>query len=454
MDSLVHSHIEALDVVGNAVVVGLGRGGLSCAEHLVKEGWDVEVADSRERPPLERMLHSELPGVPLHKGPIRPRLFLDANLVAICPGLDKDRKIAKVASKYGARVVSNLDIFAEKRNRPVIAIAGKNGKSTVTQLIKDCLEKQGKRISIGGVSHVPVLDLLSRPNPDSYIIELSPLMLKHVKTLNADVAVVLNSFTPLINGAVPEEMKNRSLTRIFNGAQNAVVNRDDEYCTNTNGVQSVVTFGLDAPPSDCDYGIAEDSDGRWFARGDEKLFQTASCSLLGRHNERNILAALAVLEALGCQLEDVIQHIRNFSALKYRCNYIGSWNGVRWINDSKSDNASSTQAAVQSAGDNAVLITGGITTGLDFAHFDQDLIKSLRSCVVFGQDARKIGQYFADHVKTIYVDNLYDGVCEASKRARPGTTVVFSPGCESHDMFTDFLHRGQVFTKAVEYHHS
>ncbi|HGX93632.1 MAG TPA: UDP-N-acetylmuramoyl-L-alanine--D-glutamate ligase, partial [Candidatus Tenderia sp.] len=47
----------------SAVVIGLGKTGLSCARFLVDRGFEVVVMDSRDTPPGLNELRQELPGL-------------------------------------------------------------------------------------------------------------------------------------------------------------------------------------------------------------------------------------------------------------------------------------------------------------------------------------------------------------------------------------------------------
>ena len=118
-----------------ALVLGLGATGLSCARYLSAHGYRVRVADSRSAPPMLSSLRSEFPDMPVHTGPWDSRVFRDADLLVVSPGLSlRDPEIA-AALAAGATAVGDIELFARAATAPVIAITGANGKSTVTTLV-------------------------------------------------------------------------------------------------------------------------------------------------------------------------------------------------------------------------------------------------------------------------------------------------------------------------------
>ena len=69
----------------NAVVLGLGKTGLSLVRHLVRHGANVRVADTRAMPPNAAELAREFPAVSIETGPFSTSTFNGAHLIAISP---------------------------------------------------------------------------------------------------------------------------------------------------------------------------------------------------------------------------------------------------------------------------------------------------------------------------------------------------------------------------------
>ena len=229
---------------GNAVVVGLGKSGVACANYLINDGWNVEVCDVVSRPYLEKRFKSTMPGIPIH-APLYPQLFLNTDLVAMsCTSAHSDKSILRQAEKYGAEVVSSLDLFFQDCRKPTIAVSGSNGKSSVTSLITKVIEKSRHSAQIGGCGGVPFLDLLNSSDPDLYLLELSSLQLEQVKTsISPSVATILNAYPDHLERYESKEQYVSAMSRIVKDARKAVVNREDASVASLPTSGERITFG-------------------------------------------------------------------------------------------------------------------------------------------------------------------------------------------------------------------
>ena len=445
-------HLPKFTSSGNAVVVGLGKSGVACANYLINDGWNVEVCDVVSRPYLEKRFKSTMPGIPIH-APLYPQLFLNTDLVAMsCTSADSDKSILRQAEKYGAEVVSSLDLFFQRCSKPTIAVSGTNGKSSVTSLISHVIEKSGHSAKIGGCGGVPFLDLLNSSDSDLYLLELSSLQLEQVKSsISPSVATILNAFPDHLERYESEELYISAMSRIVKDARTAVINREDARVANLPTSGERITFGRDPAKSARDFGVTEKNGARWISRGTNPLINLEECQLQGTHNELNLLAACAILAAAGFSVESAAKDIADFAELPYRCSFAGEWDEVRWINDARSSNVAATMAAVQTNEENpVVLILGGLSKTADFSEVAEITNGRLRGCIFFGRDAQNISQGFSGQTQMVFVESISEAIIAADSLSEAGDSVIFSPGCAGYDMFTSYLQRGKVFSQALE----
>jgi UDP-N-acetylmuramoylalanine--D-glutamate ligase len=129
---------------------------------------------------------------------------------------------------------------------------------------------------------------------------------------------------------------------------------------------------------------------------------------------------------------------------------------VAWVDDSKATNPHAANSAMQ-AFDSFVWIAGGQAKGTTFDELISSHRSKMRGAVVIGVDRHLIAETLARHAPDLPVrvlDSTDTGVMDevvalAGAMARPGDTVLLSPGCASLDMFDSYSDRGDAFAQAV-----
>ncbi len=111
-----------------ALVVGLGRTGLSCVRFLYNKGVEVTATDSRDLPPMYRVLCEELPDVKIHTGGFDDRIFLSADFIVVSPGVALHEPAIKRAREQGIEVIGDIELFLREIDAPILAITGSNGR--------------------------------------------------------------------------------------------------------------------------------------------------------------------------------------------------------------------------------------------------------------------------------------------------------------------------------------
>ena len=447
---------------GKALVLGLGDTGLSMAKWLSRLGADVRVADTRATPPQLDALRRELPTVPAACGPLRDESFAGVDLIAISPGLPIAEPHVQRALASGARAVGDIELFARVlgAGERVIAITGTNGKTTVTSLAGAMARAAGRDCEVAGNIGPPVLDALMRredsgKRPDLWVLELSSFQLETTDSLAAGAATVLNISEDHLDRYRGVDDYAVAKARIFAGGGLQVLNRDDpRSLAMALPGRRTVTFGLDAPRREEDWGLLERGGEACLAQGKEALLALRDMKLAGLHNAANALAALALCRGMGLPLEPLLAALREFKGLPHRVEPVGEARGVRWYDDSKGTNVGSTVAALAGlahGGAKVVLIAGGEGKGQDFSPLKPVLARAARTLVLIGRDAPLIEAAVAgSSVRVLHAASMDQAVAMAGDAARPGDAVLLSPACASFDMFRNYKHRGEVFRQAVE----
>jgi len=438
-----------------ALILGLGKTGLSCARYLGKRGVTVAVMDSRQEPPGLMTARQELPDLPLFLGGLDPTVIKAAEWLVASPGVSlREPPIAEAVAR-GVPVMGDIELFARATRAPVAAITGSNGKSTVTTLLGRIAHLAGVRAAVGGNLGQPVLDLLD-DGVALYVLELSSFQLESTRSLAPEVATVLNVSADHMDRYDSLADYAATKKRILSGAQTAVLNLEDPQVRAMAGVATRdIGFSLGPPRQVADFGVIEHAGVPWIGCGSDRLLPVGEVALKGRHNLANALAALAMGQVCGLSEAAMLEALRTFPGLPHRTALVADKGGVDWYDDSKGTNPGATVAALRGLIDpagprRAVLIAGGEGKGADFTPLAAAVEHTARAVVLIGRDASLIERALVGRVEILHARDMTDAVHRAFTAARPGDCVLLSPACASFDMFEDYTHRGRVFTTAVE----
>lgn len=439
-----------LDLKGKkAVVVGLGRSGVSAARLLVRLEAQVWATDLRSREELGEE-EAALSGLPVRFafGGHPPSVFEEAEVVVTSPGVP-----SAALRKFGRRIIGEVELAFRCLPVPWAAVTGTNGKSTTTTLIGEMFRSWGKEVFVGGNLGTPACEaVLSGTSYDWAVVELSSFQLETIETFRPEIAALLN-VTPnhLDRYADFSEYVNAKLAIFSNQERDdwAVLNMDDPVSRAQAGKvpSRVAGFGRGTRP---ERGVWLEGD-RVMSNLDseEAVVRRSDVMLRGDHNIENVLAAVAVAQAAGCPAGAVRDALGRFAGLEHRLETVRESRGVLFVNDAKSTTPSATASAIASFEAPVVLIAGGQDKGSDFEALRSQITGKVRAVVAIGQARAGLRRAWEGTVPFHESDSLKGALDRAAALARPGDAVLFSPGCPSFDMFRNFEDRGRQFKALV-----
>lgn len=417
-------------------VLGLGISGLACVSFLMKFRIKPFVMDGNPDSAGLRAVRSGWPDIAVHE-----QFPQDIDLLIVSPGIALKSPLLQEAEERGIEIIGDIELFARINSKPVIAITGSNGKSTVTKLVTQILKNAGLHAVMGGNIGVPVLKLLSSPF-DVAVLELSSFQLETTYSLNCISAVVLNVVEDHMDRYDSFDDYVDAKQRIFNRTEFAVYSREDELTQPVKSVNNTSTIGLDEPAKN-HYGIRD----KHFCHGTQIICPIEAMKLLGRHNQINALAAIALVEPFSVTPEVIEKTLNLYLGLPHRCELVCEDGGIRWVNDSKATNVGATIAALQGIAPQCkgklILIAGGLAKGQDFSPLRAVFAQYVDELIVIGTDGGQIAALMADsHVEA----SLEAAVKKSKALASAGDMVLLSPACASQDMFGNFEERGDQFS--------
>ncbi|MCR9365703.1 UDP-N-acetylmuramoyl-L-alanine--D-glutamate ligase [Vibrio antiquarius] len=434
--------MERWQNIHSVVVVGLGITGLSVVKHLRKNQPQlvVKVIDTRVNPPGAERLPED---VQLYSGGWNTDWLSDADLIVTNPGIALATPEIQAVLEKGTTVVGDIELFAWAVQKPVIAITGSNGKSTVTDLTGVMAKAADLEVGVGGNIGVPALDLLEQ-DADLYVLELSSFQLETTSSLKLKAAAFLNLSEDHMDRYQGMSDYRQAKLRIFDHADLAVVNRDDKE-TFPDAEVPLVTFGSDNQ----DFGLEVDGNRTWLLDHGQRVVASDELKLVGKHNLSNALVALVLLKAADVNYHNALNALKNYTGLTHRCQVVADNQGVKWVNDSKATNIASTMAALsglESTG-KLYLLVGGVGKGADFSPLKPIFATLNLQLCCFGADG---DDFMPLHESAIRFDTMEDVIQQVSSQLKPGDMVMLSPACASFDQFDNFMARGDVFTALAQ----
>jgi UDP-N-acetylmuramoylalanine--D-glutamate ligase len=431
------------------LVVGLGATGLSCVRYLLSQNQFVIVADSRENPPKLAEFKAAFPHIEMHLGKFSQAVFDQADTLIVSPGVSLQEPCIQHCLSKNIPVIGDVEIFAREAKAPIVAITGSNGKSTLTTLMGELITNAGLKAVVCGNIGLPVLDALSQPVPDYYVVELSSFQLDTTYSLKAKVAVVINVSPDHMDRYASLADYKASKQRVYHDCENAVVNVDEPDIWQSLSFQKTpIEFTLQHP-NEKQWGLC---DG-FLAQGKNKLIPVSELCLQQRHNNQNYLAALAMGSILKLPMESMLNTLRQFTGLAHRCQLVKKSNGVAWFNDSKATNVGAAIAAIESMAQTSagklILLAGGDSKGVSLLPLQEPVKKYVSRVILFGKDADLLLDALQNCAEIIRVKTLREGVQIAKNTAQSGDIVLLAPACASLDQYENYAARGRDFERAV-----
>lgn len=436
----------SLDENSKILVVGLGETGFSVAKFLHQQNLSFAVVDSRNKPPFNDALLQDLPDTPVFTGKFDKAAFEVATHILVSPGISLQEKLIHKAVLSGTKLISDIDLFACSTGKPIIAITGSNGKSTVTTMLGLMGNAAKVKTAIGGNLGMPALDLLTE-NTELYVIELSSFQLERTSVLNATIATVLNISADHIDRHHTFAEYKKQKQSVFSGNGIMVLNEDDVLVKAMKSKnRKTFTFSVVKKTG---FHIEKQQGEEWLMNAKQPLMRKADLSIEGLHNTANALAALALGTAAGLNTLAMCNALSTFKGLDHRMQKIANINGISWINDSKATNMGACIAALIGYKNKVILIAGGDAKGADLQELLPAIKEKTKSVILLGKDAEKIDTVLNGCVPSFRAKTIQEAVQIAEKLAKQGDSVLLSPACASVDQFKNYQERGDKFIAAV-----
>lgn len=447
-----------------ACVIGLGKSGVAAARLLKQDGWQVIMSDRGTGTHLQQQQQQlAAEGITVHLGDAFNPEATHLDRVVVSPGVPWDVPGLVQARELGIDTIGEMELAWQHLSHiPWVGITGTNGKTTATALIAAIFQTAGFYApAFGNIGYAACEVALATPQPDWAIAELSSYQIEASTTIAPKIAI-WTTFTP------DHLSRHKTLERYYaikaqllQQAQYQVFNGDDPYLRDV-GKQIAYPVRAEACWTsvsgkanligDPEQGLYIE-DG-WVRTTRELIMPANLLRMPGQHNLQNMLMAIAVARFAGVDKTAIAQAISSFPGVPHRLEYICTWQGIDFINDSKATNYDAAVVGLASVKSPTLLIAGGEAKEGDDSAWFATIQAKAASVLLIGNAAPAFAQRL-DQIGYSHYE-----IAETMERAIQRSTdlapqlgvknVLLSPACASFDQYNNFEERGDHFRQLCQ----
>lgn len=423
-------------------VLGMARSGYEVAKLLSSKN-DITICDSKKQGENE-LKELERLGIKFIETNEPESLFDESYDILIKnPAVFPYNACVVKAKNLNIPVVNEMEVAFHYINKPVkiIGVTGSNGKTTTTTLIYEVLKRAGKKVKLAGNIGTPLSKIVCDINEgDILLLEISDHQLIDFKDFKTDISVLTNLCPTHLDYHGSYESYKNVKHKIFNHHTNtdiAIINKSNyDSLSLTNDILSTKKYFN----NDTNY-IKNNN----IYLNNKPILNIEDIVLRGIHNYENILAMMLVMETLNIDFKYAYEVLKEFKGVEHRLEYVTTKNGVKYYNDSKSTNPTSTVTALKSFDGNIHLILGGMERSQDFNELNPYLPK-VKKIYAIGEVRNRIVEYAnLNNIPCESYETLKEAMAVILLNTTSGDTVLLSPGGASWDQYAKFEDRGQEF---------
>jgi UDP-N-acetylmuramate--alanine ligase len=324
--------------------VGIGGIGMSgIAAVMLNLGYRVQGSDAKASANTDRL---KAQGADIFIGHDAANVA-HAGVVVISSAIKGGNPEVDAARARGVPIVRRAEMLAElMRLKWSVAIGGTHGKTTTTSMVASLLEAGGIDPTVINGGIINAYGANTRMGAGDWMVVEADESDGTFTRLRATAVVVTNMD--------PEHLDHYGSAEAMNAAYDDFVSNIPFYgfgvlCLDHPVVQAlaakvidrrIVTYGFNPQADVCAENVRPSPDGSTFdvvvrRRGEAPAQHLTDLFLpvVGRHNVQNATAAIAVARELGVDDGALRRGLATFAGVKRRFTTVGSWNGVRIVDD-------------------------------------------------------------------------------------------------------------------------
>jgi UDP-N-acetylmuramoylalanine--D-glutamate ligase len=374
--------------------------------------------------------------------------------------------------QFAHKFISELDLFQQQSEWSTIAITGSLGKTSITHLLTTILQKMSCYAVAAGNIGYPMLSLITTtPNePDKnfkkVVLELSSFQLQQSQSFAPDLAIITNMYPNHLDHHTNMEEYIASKCKIFTRQS------DDQIALiplellptlqKKHTIKKNWIFFKSCMPTPQEFEQAQNNKIYYlqnkivYKKDENKIEPIFNLTNLPAITfDANWLVIITALDLQNINLSNLVSIAQQLDIPDHRLQKIATVNGSDFFNDSKSTVWQATVQAVNAMDNKPTkLFLGGLDKGVDRTPLIQVLAGKNVEVFAFGEQAKEIGylcsQFKVTHTIHVTLDESLQACIHSIKQP---SNILFSPGGSSYDLFDNYIHRGQYFTKLIQNHY-
>jgi UDP-N-acetylmuramoylalanine--D-glutamate ligase len=441
-------------------VFGLKKSGKAAIELLLSKGASVFASEASASVDPKTIIWLESVGVDFELGFHSERTYEGKDFIVVSPAVPRRIPILVKAQEHHVPIIGEVELAYQFTESHFIAITGTSGKSTSVELTGHILRYHIAPVYVCGNIGIPISEIVHKTKAATLVVEVSSFQLETIQEFSPHIAVFLNFSEDHLNRYQTMQDYFAAKLRIFENQTEqdfSILNGDQECLRNIN-VNKAKKYYFSMKKT----GIP----GCWYDHDTDEAVITvkkkeirvslANMRIKGYHNKQNAIVSIlsSYLYLQNAFSVDLCQKaLVTFQGLPHRFEWVGRFNGIGFINDSKSTKPSTTIVAMQCMTEPFVLMMGGSDKESDFREVAKRIATHpfIKVVIVYGKTRKKIRNALDEAGFQNYkmTPTFKSAFFEATKRAKANNFILLSPGCASFDEFSNFEERGNVFKKMI-----
>lgn len=371
------------------------------------------------------------------------------DIIIVSPGIESSDGIFAFAQSSGIPIIGELEFASRICDKPIIAVTGTNGKTTVTKLIGTILDKAGIKAEICGNVGKSFAESAYNNDFDYAVVEVSSFQLETVRLFRPHIAVITNISPDHLN-------RHKTMQTYCKLKQRIALNQTaGDYLILSQDDIPIYALGDFAPKSQVLYtSVRGMLNGAYVLNNKiefcgENICEVDRIKAEGEHNIKNALSAVAAAKLIGVNNEYIIDALTEFTVDDHRLRLVAVKGGKSYYNDSKGTNIMASVCAARCMSGSTCMIVGGSDKGYEYDELFCKIPACITKVAAMGAVADKV---VAAALRNGFTEvKAFGGLADAFVWAASGDeeNVLLSPASASFDEFTSYAERGKAFERLV-----